>query len=174
MRIMEGQGVDGHVGEESPKRNAFVRVFENLSLSLLSSLFSLLSSLFSLLSSLSSLFSLLSSLFSLLSLSCRVVSCRVVSCRVLSCLVLSCLVLSCLVLSCLVLSCLVVCVCVCVGVRVCWRVCVGAQHTLRIFPQECWSTTALSGTENDRRNREHVVLDLFSNFQCERYKGFFW
>ena len=57
MRIMEGQGVDGHVGEESsPKRNAFVRVFENVSL---------LSSLFS-------------SLFSL---------CRVLSCLVLSCLV---------------------------------------------------------------------------------------
>ena len=41
MRIMEGQGVDGHVGDESsPKRNAFVRVFESVSL------FSLLLSLF--------------------------------------------------------------------------------------------------------------------------------
>ena len=50
MRIMEGQGVDGHVDDESsPKRNAFVRVFENVSL-----------------------FSLL---FSLLSLSCLVLSC---------------------------------------------------------------------------------------------------
>ena len=76
MRIMEGQGVDGHVGDTSPKRNAFVRVFENVSL------------------------------FSLLSLSG---------------LVLSCPLLSCLVLSCLVGSCLVLCVCVCVGVRVCWR-----------------------------------------------------
>ena len=73
---MEGQGVDGHVGDTSPKRNAFVRVFENVSL------------------------------FSLLSLSGLVLSCPV-------------LFLSCLVLSCRVLSCLVVCVCV--GVRVCWR-----------------------------------------------------
>ena len=56
---------------------------------------------------------------SCLVLSCLVLSCLVLSCLVLSCLVLSCLVLSCLVLSCLVLSCLVVCVCV--GVRVCWR-----------------------------------------------------
>ena len=105
MRIMEGQGVDGHVGDESsPKRNAFVLVFENVSL-------------FSLLSSLLSLF------FSLF------------------------------VGSCLVLWC----------VRVCWRVCVGVQHTPRSFPQESWSTTALSGTASDRRNREHVVLDLFSN-----------
>ena len=85
MRIMEGQGVDGHVGDESsPKRNAFVRVFEYVSLS--------------------SLFSFLSCLV----LSCLVLSCLVLSCLVLSCLVLSCLVLSCLVLSCLVLSCLVV------------------------------------------------------------------
>ena len=60
MRIMEGQGVDGHVDDESsPKRNAFVRVFDNVSL------FSLLSSLFS-------------SLFSL----GRVLSCLVLSCGV--------------------------------------------------------------------------------------------
>ena len=59
---MEGQGVDGHVGDEpSPKRNAFIRVFENVSLP---------------------------SLFSLL----FVGSCLVLSCLVLSCLVLSCLV----------------------------------------------------------------------------------
>ena len=124
MRIMEGQGVDGHVGD-TPRRNEFARVCENVSF-----------------------FSLLFSL-----------------CRVLSCLVLSCLVLSCLVLSCLVLSCLVVCVC--------WCVCVGVQDTHRSFPQESWSTTALSGTANDRRNRERVVLDLFSNFKCVRYKGYF-
>ena len=104
MRIMEGQGVDGHVDDESsPKRNAFVRVFENVSL------FSLLFSLLS----------LLGLVLSCPVLSCPVLSCPVLSCLVLSCLVLSCLVLSCLVLSCLVLSCLVVCVCV--GVRVCWR-----------------------------------------------------
>ena len=63
MRIMEGQGVDGHVDDESsPKRNAFVRVFENVSL-----------------------FSLL---FSLLSLSCLVLSCGACVCwcaRVLAC-----------------------------------------------------------------------------------------
>ena len=112
MRIMEGQGVDGHVGDTSPKRNAFVRVFENVSL------------------------------FSLLSLSG-------------------------LVLSCPLLSCLVVCVCVLVCA------CVGVQHTPRSFPQENWSTTALSGTANDRRNRERFVLDLFSNFTCVRYKGYF-
>ena len=113
--------MDGHVDDESfPKRNAFVRVFENVSLS-----------------------SLFSSLFSL--------------CRVLSCLVLSCLVLSCLVLSC------GVCVCACVGV----------QHTPRSLPQERWSGTPLSDIANDRRNRERVVLDLFSNFKCVRYKGYF-
>ena len=54
-------------------------------------------------------------------LSRLVLSRLVLSSLLLSCLVLSCLVLSCLVLSCLVLSCLVVSVCVCVGVRVCWR-----------------------------------------------------
>ena len=99
MRIMEGQGVDGHVDDESsPKRNAFVRVFENVSLSLLSSL--------------------LSSLFvgSCLVLSCLVLSCPVLSCPVLSCPVLSCPVLSCLV--CLVLSCLVLW-CVCARVLAC-------------------------------------------------------
>ena len=91
MRIMEGQGVDGHVGDESSsKRNEFVRVFENVTLFSLSSLFVG---------------------------SCLVLSCLVLSCLVLSCLVLSFLVLSCLVLSCLVLW----CVCVCIGVRVCWR-----------------------------------------------------
>ena len=65
MRIMEGQGVDGHVGDTSPKRNAFARVFENVSL------------------------------FSLLSLSGLVLSCLVGSGLVLSCGVLSGLVLSC-------------------------------------------------------------------------------
>ena len=110
MRVVEGRGVGGHVGGgSSPERSAFVRVFENVSLS--------------------SLFSLL---FSLLSLSG-------------------------LVLFCLVLW----CVCWCARAFPC--VCVGVQHTPRSFPQESWSTTALSGTANDRRNREHVVLDLFSN-----------
>ena len=125
----------------------------------------------------------LSSLVSSRLVSSRLVSSRLVSSRLVSSrLVLSCLVLSCLVLSCLVLSCLAVCVrccarvlaCVCWLARVLACVCVGAQHTPRSFPQERWSTTALSGTANDRRNREHVVLDLFSNFKCVRYKGFFW
>ena len=41
MCVMEGQGVDGHVGDESsPKRNAFVSVFVYVSL------FSLLSLVF--------------------------------------------------------------------------------------------------------------------------------
>ena len=104
MCIMEGEGVDD---EFSQYRNAFVSVFEYVSL------FSLLLSL----------------VLSCLVLSCLVLSCLVLSCLVLSCLVLSCLVLSCLVLSCLVLSCLVLW-CVCVGVRVCWRVCVLARSTL--------------------------------------------
>ena len=79
MRIMEGQGVDGHGGDTSPKRNAFARVCENVSF-----------------------FSLLFSL-------CRVLSCLVLSCPVLSCLVLSCLVGSCLVLSCGVCVCVCWC-----------------------------------------------------------------
>ena len=33
--------------------------------------------------------------------------------------------------------------------------------------------TALSGKPNDWRNREHVVLDPFSNWKCIRSKGFF-
>ena len=122
MRIMEGQGVDGHVGDESSsKRNAFVRVFENVSL-----------------------FSLL---FSLLSLSG-------------------------LVLSCLVLSCLVVCVCVCWCARVLACSTLPAV-SLRSFPQESRSTTALSGTANDRRNRERVALDRFSNMKFVRSSGYF-
>ena len=118
MRIMEGQGVDGHVDDESsPKRNAFVRVFENVSL-----------------------FSLLSSL--------------------LSCLVLSWSWSWSWSWSCLVLWC------------VCGRVlCV--QRTPRSLPQERWSGTPSSDIANDRRNRERVVLDLFSNFKRVRSKGFF-
>ena len=43
MCFMEGHGVDGHVGDESsPYRNAFVSVFESLSLSLSSLLSCLL------------------------------------------------------------------------------------------------------------------------------------
>ena len=35
--------------------------------------------------------------------------------------------------------------------------------SLRSVLQESWSSTTLSGEANDWRNREHVVLDLFSN-----------
>ena len=69
MCFMEGQGVDGHVGDESsPYRNTFVSVFEYVSLSPLS----------------------FSSPLSCLVLSCLVLSCLVVSCRVVSCRVVSC------------------------------------------------------------------------------------
>ena len=33
----------------------------------------------------------------------------------------------------------------------------------KVFPLDNWSSTASSGRANDWRNREHVVLDLFSN-----------
>ena len=60
-----------------------------------------------------------------------------------------------------VLCCCVLC-CVVAGVELCWVVlcCV-------------WSSTASSGKANDRRNRGHVVLDLFSNLKWVRSKGFF-
>ena len=35
--------------------------------------------------------------------------------------------------------------------------------SLRIVSQENWSRTTLSGKANEWRNREHVILDLFSN-----------
>ena len=129
MCFMEGQGVDGHVGDESsPYRNTFVSVFEYVS-------------------------SPLSSPLSCLVLSCLVLSCLVLSCLVLSCLVLSCLVLSCLVLSCLVLSCLVLSygvvwcgvvwcgvLSVCVGVCVCWR----AAHSPQ-FPSKLLKLNSFIG-----------------------------
>ena len=36
-----------------------------------------------------------------------------------------------------------------------------------------WSSTASSGKANDWRTRERVVLDLFSNLEWVRSKGFF-
>ena len=36
-----------------------------------------------------------------------------------------------------------------------------------------WSSTASSGKANDWRTRERVVLDLFSNLEWVRTKGFF-
>ena len=41
------------------------------------------------------------------------------------------------------------------------------------FHQDNWCLTASSEKANERRNREHVVLDLFSNLKCVRSKGFF-
>ena len=37
--------------------------------------------------------------------------------------------------------------------------------SLQRFPQDNWSPTASSGKANDWRNREHVVLDQFSNLK---------
>ncbi len=43
--------------------------------------------------------------------------------------------------------------------------------SLRSFPQDSWSCTALSGKANDSRNRERVLLHLFSNFKWVRSSG---
>ena len=40
-------------------------------------------------------------------------------------------------------------------------------------PRDCWNLTALSGTTNDWRNRQRVVLDLFLNWKWVRSMGFF-
>ena len=56
-------------------------------------------------------------------------------------------------------------VCVCV-LCVCVVLCV---VSLKIK----WSSTASSGKANDWRTRERVVLDLFSNLEWVRTKGFF-
>ena len=45
--------------------------------------------------------------------------------------------------------------------------------SLRGVHQDKWSSTASSGKANDWRTREHVVLDLFSNWKCVRSKRFF-
>ena len=36
--------------------------------------------------------------------------------------------------------------------------------SLQSFPRDSWSRTALSGSANDQREWERVVLDPFSNF----------
>ena len=59
------------------------------------------------------------------------------------------------------------CVCVCVCV------CVSFSLFLRCVPQDCWSSTALSGTANVWRNRQRVALDLISNWKWWRSTGFF-
>ena len=51
-------------------------------------------------------------------------------------------------------------------VRCTWRK--GALLTagsFQRFPQEDWSSTDSSGEVNDCENREHVVLNLFSNIK---------
>ena len=45
--------------------------------------------------------------------------------------------------------------------------------SLQRFSPDNWSLTASSSTVNDWRNREHVVLNLFSNWGCVKSKGFF-
>ena len=46
--------------------------------------------------------------------------------------------------------------------------------SLRSFFQEIWSLIALSHKANDQRNRERVVVDLFSKFEWVRSSGYFW
>ena len=58
----------------------------------------------------------------------------------------------------------------CVGAYVCVLcVLIPSPVSLKIK----WSSTASSGKANDWRTRERVVLDLFSNFEWVRTKGFF-
>ena len=65
-----------------------------------------------------------------------------------------------------VLCCVVCCVVLCV---VCLSGCVLCVVSLKIK----WSSTASSSKANDWRTRERVVLDLFSNLEWVRTKGFF-
>ena len=71
-----------------------------------------------------------------------------------------------LVRVCVCVVCVVLCVvlCCCVFEWLCVVCCV---------PQDKWSSTASSGKANDWRTRERVVLDLFSNLEWVRTKGFF-
>ena len=64
--------------------------------------------------------------------------------------------------------CVVLCVVLCCVV-VCLSSCVLCVVSLKIK----WSSTASSGKANDWRTRERVVLDLFSNLEWVRTKGFF-
>ena len=68
-------------------------------------------------------------------------------------------------------------------VSMCWCVCMLCCVVLLcccVFEWLCvvslkikWSSTASSGKANDWRTRERVVLDLFSNLEWVRTKGFF-
>ena len=72
-----------------------------------------------------------------------------------------------LVRVCLCVLCVLCCVLCCVVV--CSSGCVLCFVSLKIK----WSSTASSGKANDWRTRERVVLDLFSNLEWVRTKGFF-
>ena len=47
-----------------------------------------------------------------------------------------------------------------------------SRLVLPMFLQDNWSLTALLGKANDWRNREHVVLDLFSNLNMGNIQWF--
>ena len=65
--------------------------------------------------------------------------------------------------------CVVLCCVVCFVCLVCLVFLVCVVVSLKIK----WSSTASSGKANDWRNRARVVLDLFSNLEWVRTKGFF-
>ena len=58
-------------------------------------------------------------------------------------------------------------------VRVCVLCCVLSCVLCVVSLKKKWSSTALSGKANDWRTRERFVLDLFSNLEWVRTKGFF-
>ena len=60
-----------------------------------------------------------------------------------------------------------VCVCIWVGVLCMW--CVSNKHAVFAQCSECQS-----GEANDWRNREHVVLDLFSNLKMGKILWKLW
>ena len=82
-----------------------------------------------------------------------------------------CVVLCCVVLCCVVLCCVVCCVVLCCVVLCC--VCCVCVVVLVVSLKTKWSSTASSGKANDWRTRKRVVLDLFSNLEWVRTKGFF-
>ena len=63
------------------------------------------------------------------------------------------------------------------SVGMCWCVCVCCVLCVlipaKVSLKKKWSSTASSGKANDWRTRERVVLDLFSNLEWVRSKGFF-
>ena len=67
--------------------------------------------------------------------------------------------------SCSCVACAVLCAVCCV---LCCVLCFAVLCAV-LCGVESGNSTALSGKANDLRNREHVVLDLFSNFECVRF-----